>query len=77
MEYILKPIKDNLTKGYYRLVLVMWLILTVSAPLLLKDILYTGSAETLMAFLLTPIIYYVLIRLVIWIKIGFEDSNES
>lgn len=77
MEYFLKPIKDNLTKGYYRLVLVLGLALTLLAPPLLNDILYTGKAETLMAFLLTPIIYYILVRLVIWIKIGFEDSNAS
>lgn len=77
MEYFLKPIKDNLTKGYYRLVLVLGLALTLLAPPFLNDMLYTGKAETLIAFLLTPIIYYILVRLVIWIKIGFEDSNES
>jgi hypothetical protein len=70
MKNLLQPIKDNLSTGYYRVTMVIGLLLWILLPIPFYD-----SPELVIALILTPICYYILLRLIIWIIQGFRQHN--
>jgi hypothetical protein len=70
---MLQPIKDNLSTGYYRVVMVIGLLIWILLPIIIFQ--FNDSDGGLIALIVTPICYYILVRLIIWIIQGFRQNN--
>lgn len=73
---MLKQFKE-LPQGYYRLLIVGWIVLPILAGIIAESSgsNYSNGSNFLGALILGIPIYYVLARLGIWIYDGFKNSK--
>ena len=62
----------KLPLGWYRLVLVLWLIVPITTISILDELINIPSDEYFIVLGSSLISFYVLVRLIIWVRDGFK-----